>query len=226
MLTVAFLVLLALDIPLMRWRYRVAPEGVTGLTQQWTTGLRDFGQPPAMIIIGLIVIIVDRRWKGFILALVLAQVGVLAVCHTSKWALPRYRPYAAIEVYGGPAATPEQQPDPVKVLARMHPSDTWSLHDPGGWPPPSGQNSFPSAHSAAAFALAAVLAAYYPRLRWVFWALALGCAASRFVDAVHWPSDCLVGSVVGCLLGGLALRLPRCRVPNPGLAVATDREEM
>src|SRR5690606_132206 len=66
--------------------------------------------------------------------------------------------------------------------------------------------AFPSGHSGAAFAFAAVLAWFYPHLRWLFWALAFGCAVSRYLDTVHWPSDCMAGAMLGFLAGWIALR--------------------
>ncbi|MCL2329987.1 MAG: phosphatase PAP2 family protein [Phycisphaerae bacterium] len=66
--------------------------------------------------------------------------------------------------------------------------------------------SFPSGHSGAAFALAGVLAWFYPPLALLWWALAVGCSASRYVDAVHWVSDCIAGACIGYMAAQLALR--------------------
>ena len=63
----------------------------------------------------------------------------------------------------------------------------------------------------AAFTFAATLAWFYPQLRWMFWILAVGCAASRWIEGLHWPSDCLAGAVIGYLAACLAIRLVRAR---------------
>jgi hypothetical protein len=60
-----------------------------------------------------------------------------------------------------------------------------------------GRNSMPSGHSAAVFALATVLARQYPRYRVLFYAGATLVAISRVYERAHWPSDTLVGAVVG-----------------------------
>lgn len=73
--------------------------------------------------------------------------------------------------------------------------------------------SMPSGHAAYAAALAAVawvLLAARPRrrlLRAVAVVLALCAACARLVLGVHWPSDVLVGSVLGSAIGSwVALR--------------------
>ena len=66
------------------------------------------------------------------------------------------------------------------------------------------RESFPSSHSASAFALSAVLAALYPQGAAVFWALAACCAALRYIMDAHWPSDVLSGVALGYICGYLA----------------------
>jgi membrane-associated phospholipid phosphatase len=59
------------------------------------------------------------------------------------------------------------------------------------------RESFPSNHSAAAVALSVGLAMTYPQAAVTFWALALCCAALRYLLDAHWPSDILGGIAVG-----------------------------
>ena len=63
--------------------------------------------------------------------------------------------------------------------------------------------SFPSGHSASSFAAATALTAYYPKAAPLALALAAGVGVSRVHLGHHFPSDVLVGSVVGVGAGAL-----------------------
>ena len=79
------------------------------------------------------------------------------------------------------------------------------IHGMGGtWGPSlqSGFDSFPSGHTAASFAVATVMAYYYPRGRWFWFGTAGLVAASRVVRGSHFPTDIAGGAWIG-LLGGL-----------------------
>ncbi|HYO10700.1 MAG TPA: phosphatase PAP2 family protein [Tepidisphaeraceae bacterium] len=65
------------------------------------------------------------------------------------------------------------------------------------WKHANYRESFPSSHSACAVALSAVLASFYPNGAAIFWALAIICAALRYLLDAHWPSDVLGGSALG-----------------------------
>jgi undecaprenyl-diphosphatase len=81
-----------------------------------------------------------------------------------------------------------------------------------------GNPSFPSGHSATAFAAATAVAILCPRMR--PWALAIAAAValSRVYLRVHFPLDVLVGSLVGAGIGALCalavLRLVRPAAPS------------
>jgi membrane-associated phospholipid phosphatase len=68
--------------------------------------------------------------------------------------------------------------------------------------------SFPSGHSAAAFAFATGACAELPVLAPVLVPLAGGVAYSRVHTGVHYPSDVAAGAAIGIGSGLLARRLP------------------
>ena len=83
--------------------------------------------------------------------------------------------------------------------------------DPVGAVPASA--SFPSGHSATAFATAVAVGLVYPRLRLPLLALAALVALSRVYLGMHYSTDVLVGTTLGVAIGlatgWLALRVAR-----------------
>lgn len=77
------------------------------------------------------------------------------------------------------------------------------------WPDDSDiysfSSSFPSGHAAASFAIARVIVEETPGHPWVhvlLYGLASGVAIARVTGENHFPSDALVGSVIGYSVGG------------------------
>jgi membrane-associated phospholipid phosphatase len=71
--------------------------------------------------------------------------------------------------------------------------------------------TFPSGHSALAFATAAVLVACLRRGRGWFYALAGGVAASRVLMGEHFLSDVIAGSALGYVCASALLAVPALR---------------
>ncbi len=63
--------------------------------------------------------------------------------------------------------------------------------------PHSAGFAFPSGHATFAFALAAVVAYYYPKTSILFFLAALAIGFGRVAAGLHWPTDILAGAVVG-----------------------------
>ena len=61
--------------------------------------------------------------------------------------------------------------------------------------------SFPSGHTAASFAAATAIAAFYPKASPIVFGLAVGVGASRIHLGHHFPSDVAVGSLIGVATG-------------------------
>jgi undecaprenyl-diphosphatase len=72
--------------------------------------------------------------------------------------------------------------------------------------------SFPSGHSATAFACATVIAWASPRLAVPAFVLAALVAWSRVYVGVHWPLDVLGGAALGVLVATALLRLAATRL--------------
>lgn len=196
----AAILLVGRDADLMQLRYWLIGDEPKGLLKQSIGSFREFGQGLAAIVAMCIVATCDRRAIVIIAALILAE-GIAAVGYNAgKLTIARYRPYAAIDTL-----KEEGETDKAAVLARMKPGDSWIGWQP--WNKDVKTQSFPSGHSAGAVVLAATLGAFYPRLRRLFWALAIGCALSRYLDAVHWASDCWVGIIIGYTAARISLMI-------------------
>lgn len=184
-----FCLLMKYDVTLMRWRHAVMPEGPQGTLKQVLFGLRDFAQIVPIMAILIVIATYDRRCWRIIATVLLAQIVAGVGYNSGKLLIPRYRPDADVPM--------------LKDLSALTTTQTWLARDAANTD--MSTQSFPSGHSAAAFALAGVLSRYYRRLAWMFWVLAIGCAASRVLDAVHWPSDCLAGAAIGYVAAWLSL---------------------
>ena len=96
------------------------------------------------------------------------------------------------------------------IFGRLHPSDIPAhgdfTHTWFKYPDPLSSNpgSFPSGHSAMAFAVASVLSRRYHRHRWVPWVVygaATIIALTRIPDRAHFASDVFAGSALGFAIG-------------------------
>jgi membrane-associated phospholipid phosphatase len=79
----------------------------------------------------------------------------------------------------------------------------------GGWIPllhhKAAYQSFPSAHTALAVGLAAVLIWLYPRGRWLFVTMVVAVATQRIMGGYHYLSDTFWGAAIGCALAAVAV---------------------
>jgi membrane-associated phospholipid phosphatase len=94
-------------------------------------------------------------------------------------------------------ATNRERPDEGNGTGGFWPHGTRSFSD-----------SFPSGHAIGSWALARVIAAEYPNkpIQIGVYAFATTISVSRVTSQKHFPSDALVGSVLGYLIGGYVVR--------------------
>jgi membrane-associated phospholipid phosphatase len=118
------------------------------------------------------------RW-GALLPLIAATVGGI-IAEVLKLLLRRERPEAHAGAY-------------VFRSWRDHPLSTGGL-------------SLPSSHALVAFAAAAMLARLYPRARWLWYALAAGCALTRVLARAHFLSDVTLSAIIGWGVGAMLWR--------------------
>jgi membrane-associated phospholipid phosphatase len=77
------------------------------------------------------------------------------------------------------------------------------------WKNSSLGSSFPSGHALFAWSMATVIAHEYPHpwVKWLVYGTAAAVSVTRFSGREHFPSDVLVGSVIGYLVGWRIFRL-------------------
>lgn len=105
----------------------------------------------------------------------------------------------------------------MKILtgrARPQTGEPYNIFDP--FTLRSSYNSFPSGHSAAAFAVASVIAAQSKdaNIDFLVYTLASFIALSRIYQNKHWASDIFIGSAIGLVVGKKICTLNRDRNTN------------
>lgn len=79
-------------------------------------------------------------------------------------------------------------------------TEVWHLRPDGGY------GGFPSGHATHAFAMAMLLTAFFPRLRWLWFILAAAISWSRVVTQAHYAEQVVAGVMLGTALGWLFLQ--------------------
>jgi membrane-associated phospholipid phosphatase len=154
-----------------------------------------FGATTGIVLITLLVVALDRRWRDH-LPTIVPGVFVLGIINGAlKLVFRRQRP-----MWDSDRDFLLSVPDQM--------AGHWFVTPHPAWTDVFDQRylSFPSGHSAAAAFLAAALSSAYPRGRYVWWGLAILCMVSRFEGARHYGADCLAGAAVGIVVWWLSAR--------------------
>ncbi len=151
---------------------------------------QQFGQGTSIVVTIILIWMLDpkNRPRLFDLGVILALVGLLSTA--GKMLIGRPRPkYNDPERFIGPFGMyPVEQKGGTPILAHAWEmgkgisSDLWSM---------------PSSHTAFAAAFASFLATLYPRVKWLMLALAAIVAFGRLIFDAHYPTDVIVGGIIG-----------------------------
>jgi undecaprenyl-diphosphatase len=71
----------------------------------------------------------------------------------------------------------------------------------------STTSSFPSGHAAFFFALSTVVYFYNKKAGFLFFLASFLISISRVFSGIHWPSDVLVGALIGIFSGWLVMKI-------------------
>lgn len=67
--------------------------------------------------------------------------------------------------------------------------------------------SMPSSHAVNNFAIATYFSVFYPRYKWILFTVSSLVAISRPYVGVHYPSDIIVGTLIGMIFGFIFVKL-------------------
>jgi undecaprenyl-diphosphatase len=65
----------------------------------------------------------------------------------------------------------------------------------------TGSYSLPSSHAVNNFAVAVFFSSVFPKFKWILLSVAFLVALSRPYVGVHYPSDILIGAIIGSIIG-------------------------
>lgn len=193
------LISFCLDRTILHFVRQANIDGFSGDFRRTLESFKEFGQIVAIVVACLLIFILDKPRRAMLPRLVICILLPLAVVWSAKLVVHRLRPLAAAEFDTFLSLGFYFGEDPkLPVLEISDPAKDKILKDR---PVSHAEKaSFPSAHTAAAFAFALGLAALYPPARWVFYALAIGCGAHRILFDAHWFSDVIASIFIALLL--------------------------
>ncbi len=161
------------------WAWRVMRDPNV-YERDWGRLLRALGYLPTWLIVAIGCWTHDRprrgwQWRGALLIAAPTAGGALA--EVIKLCVRRLRPDA--ETFG------------------------YLFRSVGDRPFSTGGLGMPSSHTLVAFSGAVALTAVFPKARWLWFALAAGCALTRVMAIAHFLSDTVAAAALGIAVGTL-----------------------
>jgi membrane-associated phospholipid phosphatase len=175
----------AIDIPVAAFfKARTHPKFLREVSEN----AEFFGHGIGVAFLIIAVAVLDPRWKRWVGMLLAGAYGGGLTADLLKLLIVRIRP-RNFDLGSG------------TVWDTFGPLFSFLKHTNGD------SHSFPSAHTATAFGFAVVLAAMYPRGKWLFFIYAALVGLHRVECSAHYLSDVCVGAAVGWVMGQVALWL-------------------
>lgn len=161
----------AADTPIAGWLYQhpVVFKSDVNLELIWAM---QFGQWTCSVMVILAVAMIDPQGRRRAIALAIGCLSAVACCYLFKGLFGRTRPWV------------------------LHNGLYHFLGPAYGFGHGASYQSFPSAHTSGAFALAAGLSWFYPRGRGLFYFMGLVVAWQRVMRHAHFPSDVIAGALL------------------------------
>jgi undecaprenyl-diphosphatase len=142
-----------------------------------------FGSHIAVIVFLISCFLIMRKKKTLLYLLLLYGIQS-GVVYGLKFLINRKRPLVFLETFSKLSQGPGEVLDP----------------------------SFPSAHTLYAFMMATLLATWFPKYRWVFFIIAGLIGWTRIYLGLHYPTDVIVGGLLGVGITRLFLKYLFLRV--------------
>lgn len=176
----------AIDLPLARW---IHTGSLPGDLRKIVNLAEVFAHGYGVALILITAATLDARGPRILPRLAICAYGAGLAASLSKVWIERFRPRSFLELL-------QHEPGRTTTFGDWLPLVT------NGWRGATNHaaQSLPSGHTATAVGLAIGLTYFYPRGRWLFFALATLAGLQRIAHEVHYASDVVAGATLGGVL--------------------------